>query len=150
MARGAWDLEIRIPGWSTLHTAASEEHLRDPCVKRVEQLFEDDRIRIPPRRLAALREAIHRERFFELRDSYGGLVIDGPERRIEVREGNSFKKMTIYSTSPDMRISDSEREEIGRALRVWIAIRDCFEAPGAMDSRPEDREFLSSAARRGK
>jgi hypothetical protein len=141
---GQWEIAIRVPGWSTLHRTPTEAEREDARMKSAEYQFRDDRISVPPPRLAELRDAIRRERFFELRDKYGEPVIDGHERRIEIHDAGKVKEVTIYTVYPRIEVSDSERDEIRRALRVWIAIRNCFVDREALDSRPQDREFLAA------
>jgi hypothetical protein len=133
---GAWNMSIVVPGRGTL-TLWFADRFRDG----------EQPLAIPSARQAELLETVHRERFFELRDYYGSLVIDGPERHMAIREGSRLKKVSIYSIRPDMRVSRAERAQIERVLRVWIAVRNCFDAPGALDSRPEDRAFLEKAKR---
>jgi hypothetical protein len=124
----SWRLTARDPGSSELLLYSQIKEGERPVAIRKD-------------RLAALREAIRRERFFEFRDYYGELPVDGPERHMTIRDGARLKKVSVYSVWPDMKVSRPERAQIERALRVWIAIRNCFEAPGALDSRKDDRTF---------
>jgi hypothetical protein len=144
MTEGAWHLAVGVPGKSTLWVAPRfQEDLVSQSVAVLLQAEESDPvIAIPPERLKELREAIRRERFFQLRSVYGELVVDGPERRIAVHEGGLAKEITIYTIDPRTKLARSEESQIARVLRVWIAIRNCFDAAGALDSRPEDRSFL--------
>jgi hypothetical protein len=128
-----WRLEINSPGSSTLLLFSRIERREQPLA-------------VPPERLEALRETVKRERFFDLRESYGEMPVDGPERRIEIRQGLLHRTVSIFSLEPGVKMSTAERGEVARALRVWIAIRSCFDAPGALDSRPEDKKFLKAVA----
>jgi len=126
-----WNLEINDPGANTLLLYSEIE----AGAKAIE---------VTPERIVALREALSRERFVELKGSYGEDVLHGPKRTIEIWMEGQHKRVEILTISPDMKITATERQEIGRALRVWATIRGCFGAPGALDSRSEDKEFLAT------
>ena len=124
-----WSLEINDPGVNTLLLYS-------------EILAGAKTIVVTPDRIDAVRKALSQERFVELKDSYGEMLLHGPERTIEIWMEGQHKRVEILTISPDMNFSATERSEIGRALRAWAAIRGCFDAPGALDSRSEDKEFL--------
>ena len=126
-----WSLEINDPGAKTLLLYSDIQAGAKAIV-------------VTPKQIAAVREALSHERFFDLKDSYGEMLLHGPERTIEIWMGGQHKRVEILTISPDMKIPATERQEIGRALRVWATIRGCFGAPGALDSRSEDQEFLST------
>jgi hypothetical protein len=129
-----WRLRINERGVSKLLLFSRIEKGEQPLV-------------VPQGRIAALREAVRRERFFDLKESYGEMPVDGPERRMEIWDNGRHKKVEILTIRPGKMLAATDRLELGRALRVWMAIRDCFEAPGALDSRAEDRKFLSALKR---
>jgi hypothetical protein len=126
-----WSLEVNDPGVNTLLLYSEIEAGAKAIV-------------VTPEQIAAVREALSRERFVELKDSYGEMVLHGPERTIEIWMGGQHKRVEILTISPGMKITATERQEIGRALRVWATIRGCFGAPGGLDSRSEDEEFLAT------
>lgn len=106
-----WTINLRDQGESMLKACG-----KDPSTIVVTQ-----------KQLAALRQAISTERFFELGKDYGDLPVDGPERRMEVRLGGKLKRVSVHSIKPEM--SKREADEVDRAMKVWFAIQDCFQPP---------------------
>lgn len=107
-----WRATIRNPGDSTLTDSGK------PTVV----------MSIPPAKLARLRATIETERFFDLRSQYGDMVVDGPERAIEVRLGGRARTVKIYSIPPTL--SKKEAAEVDRVMKVWHAITNCLSLQG--------------------
>jgi hypothetical protein len=107
-----WRATIRDPGGSTLTDSGK------PMIG----------LSIPPAKLATLRATIEKERFFDLRSQYGDMVVDGPERAMEIRLGGRVKTVKIYSIPS----TDSKKEaaEFDRVMKVWHAITDCLKLQG--------------------
>ncbi len=108
-----------------------------------EQLFS---IRaLSPKALSDLGAALAGERFCDLDEQYGTAIMDGPERQMSARCGDTIRTVTLFTFDPRETRTEAGRSEIRRALRVWIAIRSLFDDPEALDSRPEDRALLERA-----
>ncbi len=90
---GSWELTLKAPGGGSLLVYKRIKDGKRP-------------ISVPPERLAALRSVVKRERFLALQNQYGAMVVDGPERRMEIRQGRKAKKVTIFSIGEDL----SQRE----------------------------------------
>jgi hypothetical protein len=82
------------------------------------------------------------QRFCDLDEQYGTAVMDGPERQMSARCGDAIKTVTLFTFDPKKPLTRAESAEIRRALSVWIAIRNLFDDPEALDSRAEDRALL--------
>lgn len=95
-----------------------------------------------PKVLSDFQAVLREQRFCDLDEQYGTVVMDGPERQMSVRCGNTIKTVTLFTFDPKQPLTQSERSEIRRALRVWIAIRGLFEDSEALDSRAEDTSLL--------
>jgi hypothetical protein len=92
--------------------------------------------------LSRLEDLVNRERFFELADSYGQQERHVDFRSVELVAGGRSKTVVIYGTlGHELRTDD-----LRRALRVAIAIRDLFDWPGALDTRDEDEKLIRSLA----
>ncbi len=109
---GSWQLTLKDPGEAKLLSYKRINEGEQPVV-------------ISLARLSTLRSIIENERFFELREQYGQMPVDGPERRMTIRQGGKAKKVTVYSVRQDL--SKREAAEVDRAMRVWFTIRDCFQ-----------------------
>ena len=108
-----------------------------------EQLFS---IRpLSPKVLGEFQAVLAEQRFCDLDEQYGTAVMDGPERQMSARCGDRIKTVTLFTFDSKQTLTEVERSEIRRALRVWIAIRSLFDDPEALDSRPEDRSLLEHA-----
>jgi len=96
----------------------------------------------PPRIDAVMRErlrlVVSRERFFELKKSYGAEVIEGRFRAITVRLDGRRHSVTVNDLAED----DKPVDEIARALRVWYATLRAFSDPGTVRVEGQDRRFL--------
>jgi hypothetical protein len=75
------------------------------------------------------------ERFSQLEESYGTPAVDRDYRVIDAWIDGRKKSVFLYSDLAQ----DPRGDEVARALRVWIAVRDLFDIPGAIDTRPQDR-----------
>ena len=113
---GSWKLALKDPGKAMLLSYKRIKDGEQPVV-------------ISQARLAALREVIEKTQFFDLRDHYGDMPVDGPERRMEIKQHGRVKKVTVFSVGQNL--SKRESAEVDRAMRVWVAIRECFQDPDA-------------------
>lgn len=75
------------------------------------------------------------ERFSQLEESYGRPAVDRDYRVIDAWIDGRKKSVFLYSDLAE----DPRHDQVARALRVWIAARDLFDIPGAIDTRPQDR-----------
>lgn len=95
----------------------------------------DRSIRVGEAAFENLRRLLKSERFADLDESYGTAYVDRDYRVIDAWIDGRRKSVFLYSDLGD----DIRREEVARALRVWIAVRDLFEISGAIDTRVADR-----------
>jgi len=98
--------------------------------------------RVSDAQLTLLRNAILRERFFELGDTYGQLVPDGSTRRISVELGQHAKTVELRFLGETGAQSPEDLREAQRPVRLWLIVRDWFEHRDAVDLRRYDRVFL--------
>jgi hypothetical protein len=89
--------------------------------------------------LRQLTELIRRERIFELGEVYGDPIFDVDWRTVTIWLEGRKKTFSLYVDLP----ADAHHDEVKRALRLWVAIRDLFEIPEAADSRDADRKLLA-------
>jgi hypothetical protein len=76
------------------------------------------------------------QKFFELPSEIGRTVSDGSVRKMTIKTRDREKTVTIrYVDGP----VDATTE---RALKMWNAIRNCFDDKDAFDSRPYDAALL--------
>jgi hypothetical protein len=122
-ATGSWSLKFEPPDKLTVRFEGTQRAIQVPAAQR------DDLARL-----------VRQAAFFSLKESYGTPVIAGAVRDLEVRIGHEGKHVFLYESLA----GDSNREEVKRALKVWIAVRSLFEIEGALDSRKEDRMLMDS------
>jgi len=117
----------------------------DESAKPTFQLFgeEEHEVTLSPRAVAELTKVMIASDVFSLKDSYGELPVDGPERRIDVQMDGKRKRITIYSLYPSSFTDDQQMKDVARLLKVWAAIRSTFNHPTALDSREYDLAFLA-------
>jgi hypothetical protein len=97
---------------------------------------------------ADIREAVAAERFFELDDSYGDLVPDGSSQTLTIVIGGYSKTVAfnyLRWDPNDPNYDAAALQEAARALRVYLAIRDCFPASTVSDERPYLQRALQAA-----
>lgn len=97
---------------------------------------------------ADIREVIASERFFELDDPYGHLVPDGSSQTLTIVIGGYSKTVALNylpwdPTNPNY--NSASLQEAARALRVYLAIRDCFPASAVSDERPYLQRAIRAA-----
>jgi hypothetical protein len=119
---GSWFLTVEPGGHASIRTDAGERPLQLP-----EDVCE------------GLVKIVKEERFFELAGEYGDGVIDGPMRKLDISLGGKSHSVRFYD---DALTDKTERRAVKRVVRVWVAVRDLFEFPNAVDSRKTDRAFL--------
>jgi len=119
---GAWFLEFEQRGRMVVNIMAGDQHT----------------FNVPSDKTLQLLETIRREAFFDLEESYGSQVLEGPFRLIRIRVGVKENTVTLY---PQLE-ADPRGDQVRRALRVWMAIRGLFLVAGAIDARPEDLAIL--------
>ena len=88
----------------------------------------------------SLRLVITRERFFQLKRSYGDAVIEGRFREITVTLDGRRHSVVVN----DLTEADKPVEEIARALRVWYAALEALSDAGTVWTERQDRPFLGS------
>jgi hypothetical protein len=86
----------------------------------------------------SLRLVVSRERFFELKRSYGAEVIEGRFRGITVTLDGKRHSVVVN----DLAADDQPVEEIARALRVWYAALRALSDAGSVQIEVQDRPFL--------
>lgn len=117
----AWALEVREDGHAVLRMFPGEEHFR---------ISDSD--------LETLAKTVRESHVLGLADAYGTAEGNGPFREIEIWVDARYKRIVLYPRLAE----DERRDEVSRALRVWIAIRGLFESDEAGDSRPEDLRII--------
>ena len=97
---------------------------------------------------ADIRDVIASEHFFELNDSYGVPIPDGPSQTLTVVIGPYSKTVELNYLPWDPSSPNNNAAsllEMARALRVYLAIRDCFPASTVSDERPYLQRALQAA-----
>jgi hypothetical protein len=89
-------------------------------------------------KVRGLVRVVERERFFELHESYGTAVVEGDYRVLFVALRGKKSRVALYSKLS----ADPRREEVGRALRVCIAVSSLVGETEAADSCREDGKLL--------
>lgn len=101
-------------------------------------------LEISDEQIAEFREAVIRERFFELKKEYGSEPGDDGLRGLRLILGGKVHSVDLLSFEDWADYSASEKEEIRRALRLWHLARAWFDAPAIMDFGPDDAALMGS------
>jgi hypothetical protein len=131
-----WELSVNSDGQAVL---LSEPYAKPP-VSHNFQLSDEQQQRI--------RKLLISERFFELKNDYGDLVPDAPSQTLTIVIGGYSKTVALnyLRWDPnDPNYNAAHLQEAARALRVYLAIRDCFPASTVSDERPYLRRALQAA-----
>jgi hypothetical protein len=126
---GDWNLSVNSAGEAQL-TVFSQ-----PTDKTVNTKVSSDQ-------LDKLRQLLVRERFFELDDDYGEIVLDSGLQAITVTVGEFSKTVRIHYLMNWVNHEPAKLRDPARAVRVGMAIRDWFDDPDAVDSRAYDQKVL--------
>ena len=129
---GRWYLSVNSAGKAELTIDATPDRVRREFSISEEQM-------------AALRELLVSERFFELQDAYGELVPDGGIDAITVTIGDESRTVRIHYLMNWIEDRKHRLREPARALRVLLLIRGWFDDPGAADSREHHRMVIEAA-----
>jgi hypothetical protein len=97
--------------------------------------------------LDELRQALLRERFFELADSYGQLVPDGSRTTLQISAGDVSQTVELRFFGNWAKNEPEKLQEPSRAVRVLQIIRGWFNDPEAAGMREYDRRALVAAKR---
>jgi hypothetical protein len=116
----------------------------------VRNLMSKDRgeFNVSDSQLAAFRETLIADRFFDLPNEVGDLVPDGSTESITVVVGEYSKTVHIHylgnlaNPSPQTSYRGPQLEA-ARAVRVWLLARSWFNHPGAFDGRKYARRMLA-------
>lgn len=131
-AGGNWQLDVNPSGEARLaiHTfpSSSARHFT-----------------VTEEQLSTLREALARERFFDLDNEYGERVPDGSTTTIIVKAGEKSNAVNLHYLMNWVHGDRERLREPARALRVGRVIRDWFDDPGAVDSRKYDAIVIAAA-----
>lgn len=122
-----WILTLEPTGIGTVRTDSGSEYV----------------LRLSNEECANVVTVIKEAEFFDLRESYGVPVVESPFRDMEISLGERRHSVTLFEGAE----RDVDRSAVKRAVRVWVAVRGLFDAPGAVDSREKDRAFLREAER---
>jgi hypothetical protein len=125
------------PWHATVNSAGMGELTIDTVAQPIRRKFE-----VSEEQLAALREAIVKERYFDLRDEYGEEVPDSSTRILTIGAGDRTKTVKIRYLMNRLQDNPPQLQEARRALRVWLVVRDWFSDPQAVDLRRYDRIVL--------
>lgn len=102
---------------------------------------------VPADQWRALQNAVLDERFFELADDYGDLVVDGSTRTLTISVGHLTKTVRVHYLMHHARNDTSKLRESSRALRVMMLIRAWISDDDAVDLTPYDQRVLEAAGR---
>jgi hypothetical protein len=130
----SWKLAVSAEGEATLQI--------DSYPERVRRSF-----RVAPERLAELRDAITRERFFDLEPEYGENVPDGSRRTLAITQGGRTHTVCILFLMNWVRHDPERLRDPARALRVFGIVRGWFDDAEAVDLREYDGRVLDAVAR---
>lgn len=111
---GYWKLRVDPAGKASLKIAAVPTAKTRQFVVSQAQLDE-------------LRQALLQERFFELADSYGQLIVDGSTTTLQISAGDVSQTVELRS------LLNGANGEPSRAVRVLQIIRGWFHDPEAFD-----------------
>ena len=136
-ASGAW--------WFSMNAAGNAVVVIDSWPKRRKLEFT-----VPREKIVALRKAIAKERFFELKEDYGEYVFDSSSEILTIVEGEQYKTVQIHFLMNWVYNDPSKLEEPARALRIFMLIRDWFEDTEAFDLRKFDQKVLDTVEEREK
>jgi hypothetical protein len=78
------------------------------------------------------------QEFFSLRKYLGQMGVDEPVRIIEIQIDSHQHEVTLGSRFE----TESDREQIKRPLRVWLALKGLCEIDDPLDTRKEDQRFI--------
>jgi hypothetical protein len=129
----SWSLNVAPTGKAVLEVDAVTEKTRQFMISQAQ--------------LDELREALLRERFFELGDSYGQLVADGSTTTLRISAGDVSKTVELRFLMNWVNDEPEKLREPSRAVRVLQIIRGWFDDPEAVDLREYDRIVLDAAKR---
>lgn len=123
--------------WNLSVNTAGEGHLLIPFPDNTRVEFQ-----VSDEQMAQLRDAVLREDFFGLEDSYGQRVLDGSTRQMTITMGEDTKSVELLflgeTGSQDLELLlDAQRP-----VRLWRLVRGWFEHPQAVDLSPYDERFL--------
>lgn len=92
-----------------------------------------------------LKRVIAKERFFELRDSYGENVLDSSVDTMRIVWRKKAKTVNILYLMNWVHSNPGKLQEPARAIRVFHVIRGWFNDPQAVDLRRYDKIVLDAA-----
>jgi hypothetical protein len=83
--------------------------------------------------MAALRKVLVAERFFELADEYGSIVLDVPDWTLTITAGDQSKTVKLLYLGHWERANDPRMAEANRAVRVFELIQSWIAEPDKND-----------------
>lgn len=135
--RYSWSLTIDLQGKAKL--------VIDAYPKKIVRFFSVSKAKIEN-----LKQVIKKERFFELRDSYGENVPDSSIDTVRIVWGKKAKTVNILYLMNWVHSDPGKLQEPARAIRVFHVIRGWFNDPQAIDLRRYDKIVLDAADKHSK
>jgi len=130
---GSWHLSVNAEGIAELTI--------DTRGGKVRRKFE-----IPQEQLAAFRQALVDEKFFDLADEYGQSVPDGSTQTLTVILGTRTKSVKVRFLMNWAAANDKDKlREPSRAVRLLVLVRGWFADAEAVDLRAYDQKVLEAA-----
>jgi hypothetical protein len=129
-------------GWYLSVNSAGEAELTLQDGKDTRRQF-----RVSPEQQRALQKAILDEKFFELSEDYGDLVVDGSTRTLTICVGQMVKTVQVHYLMNGGKGDPATLREPARALRVVMLVRSWISDPDAIDLTKYDQKVLDAAGR---
>jgi hypothetical protein len=104
-------------------------------------------LQITKQQLDELRDAIIRERFFDLSPRQGQIVPHGHTDTLTITISGYAKTVEIAYLMNWAKYDQAKLAEPARALRVWMVIRNWFQHSQAVDLRKYDQMVLDAATK---
>ena len=104
---------------------------------------------VSPEQLANLRKCLLEQRFFDLDDEYGDLVVDGGWETITVTAGDETKTVRLRFLMNGVSSDKKKLHDPARAVRVLLVVLGWIDDPVIDDIRPSYEKILEAAQEGG-
>lgn len=129
-------------GWYLSVNSAGQGELTLQDGKDTRRLF-----KVSPEQLRAIQKAILDEKFFDLSEDYGDLVVDGSTRTLTICVGQLVKTVRVHYLMNGGKGDPATLREAVRALRVIMLVRSWISDTDAIDLTQYDQKVIDAAGR---
>jgi hypothetical protein len=129
-------------GWYLSVNSAGEAELTLQDGQNTRRQF-----KVSPEQQRALQKAILDEKFFDLSEDHGDLVVDGSTRTLTICVGHMVKTVRVHYLMNGGKGDAATLREPARALRLLMLVRSWIVDPDAVDLTKYDQKVLDAAGR---